>query len=438
MAEARLRHLDPIDVEEWPGVATVPNLAFAGVRARQAEARFAKACSNAGLHLVGSEPDLIVEHEELFSRLAASGWLGLAESYMAGEWRAEKLSDVLTALLGAGYKPRGKLSGSFSLPGQEVDAGGALPNELIRLSSGDGMSAFGGIFASGVPTTVRTAVKSHVPGAGRNREPASHFVDITTLSEPVAVEREDLGEAQRRAASMLLDNAKVRSGTHMLEFPSSGGALAILAARRQSTVDSITADPAHVPSLRETLILAGVEDDVHVNVIPQAIPHQRDWSGSYDSIVSMEKLEVVGKSGSKRYIKTLDRLLVTGGHAALQSLVATDHLGQIGLEALSMLKAYIWPALHYPTVDEVHQLADRDSSLRVVKETHFAAHYLKSVELQRGVFEGQLREAAADGFDAVYRRMWVYHYALIEALLRLGCLDAVQFTLTTRNRRGRR
>lgn len=438
MAETRLRHLESIDVADWPGVASVPNLAFSGVRARQAELRFAKACSNAGLKLVGDDRDLIVDHEELFSRLAASGWLGLAESYMAGEWRTSKLADVLTALLGAGFRPRGKLAGKFQLPGQAVDTGGALPHELIRLSSGDAMSAFGGIFATGVPTTLRTAVKSYVPGAGRNREPASHFVDITKISEPVAVEREDLGEAQRRAAATLLDSARVKAGSHVLEYPSSGGAIAILAARRQGTVDSITADPAQIPGMEETFVLAGVEDDIHIELIPQAIPTPRDWSGSYDSIVSMEKLEVVGKHGAKRFIKSMDAMLTTGGNIAMQSLVATAEWGEVSSEAISMLKAYIWPALNYFTVDEVHQLVDRESSLRVVRETHFPGHYLKSVQLQREVFEGQAREAAADGFDAVYRRMWIFHYALIEALLRLGCLSAVQFTLTTRNRRGRR
>ncbi|MFP7365804.1 cyclopropane-fatty-acyl-phospholipid synthase family protein [Corynebacterium callunae] len=438
MVEARLRHLESIDVEQWPGVALVPDSPFIAIRARQAEARFAKACENAGLELVGNAPDLTIDHEELFSRLATTGWLGLAESYMAGEWRTEKLADVLLGLLSVGFRPRGRLASAFSLPGQAIDNGGALPHELIRLSSGDGMSAFGGIFASGVPTTLRTAVKSFVPGAGRNREPGTHFVDITRISEPVAVERDDLGEAQRRAVANLLDSARVKPGSHVLEFPSSGGAVAIMAARRQATVDSLTADAQQLRAFQETLVLAGVENDVQVEVIPQAIPTVRDWQGQYDSIVSMEKLEVVGGHGAKRYVRSLDRLLTTGGHVSLQSLVATEKLGVAGTEAISMLKAYIWPALKYPTVEEVHQLVDRESSLRVVKETHFAGHYLRSVQLQREVFEGQAREAAADGFDAVYRRMWVYHYALIEALLRLGSLDAVQFALTTRNRRGRR
>lgn len=438
MVDALTHHLSSIDAAEWPGVAQVPGSVFMGVRARQAEARFARACENAGIDLLGEDPDLTVDREALFPRLAATGWLGLAESYMAGEWRSERLGDVLTGLLGAGYRPRGRISSRLELPGSAADAGGALPAELIRLSSGDGMSAFGGIFASGVPTTVRTAVKSFVPGAGKDREPASHFVDITRIADPVAVEREDLGEAQRRAALHLLDAARVRAGSHVLEYPASGGALAIMAARRHATVDSLTADPAQVRPLQETLLLAGVDEDVHVHVLPQAIPGSRDWGGSYDSIVSMEKLEVVGRGGAKRFIGALDRMLATGGHAAIQTLVATGQFGPVAGEAVSMLRAYIWPALHYPQVTEVHQLVDQESTLRVTGESHFAGHYLRSVQLQREVFEGQLREAAADGFDAVYRRMWVFHYALIEALLRLGCLDAVQFTLTTRNRRGRR
>lgn len=438
MVGTRLRHLDPIDPEEWPGVATVPDSTLMNFRARQAEARFAKACENAGLSLLGDEPDLTVDYETLFSRLATTGWLGLAESYMAGEWKTDKLADVLTALLGTGFRPRGRLLSAFHLPDNAHDIGGALPGELIRLSSGDGMSAFGGVFASGVPTTLRTAVKSFVPGAGKNREPGSHFVDVTKIADPVAVEREDLGEAQRRAASTLLDAAKVRSGTHVLEYPASGGALSILAARRNATVDVLTADKDQVPGLQELFILAGVEDDVHIQTIPTAIPGPKDWGGAYDSIVSVEKLEVVGTTGAKKYIKAFDRMLTTGGHVAMQSLVATEQVGPIQREALGMLRAYIWPALKYPTVEEVHQLVDRESSLRVIAETHFPGHYLKSVQLQREVFEGQLREAAADGFDAVFRRMWVYHYALIEAMIRLGCLNAVQFTMTTRNRRGRR
>ena len=49
-----------------------------------------------------------------------------------------------------------------------------------------------------------------------------------------------------------------------------------------------------------------------------------------------------------------------------------------------------------------------------------------------------LREAAAAGFDPVFRRLWTFQFALREALMTLGMIDAVQFGLAHRNRGGRR
>ena len=48
------------------------------------------------------------------------------------------------------------------------------------------------------------------------------------------------------------------------------------------------------------------------------------------------------------------------------------------------------------------------------------------------------RDAAADGYDVVYRRLWFWQLALREALARLGMLDLVQLRLATRSRGGRR
>ena len=66
------------------------------------------------------------------------------------------------------------------------------------------------------------------------------------------------------------------------------------------------------------------------------------------------------------------------------------------------------------------------------------SHHEQSLAMQRSLFSGHTREAAAAGFDIAYRRLWDYQFALREALFRLGMLDTVQFTLTHRNRQGRR
>lgn len=424
-------HLDVVDDDAWPTIAHPPRLPLGQLRARVAEARFASATRAAGLSLV-SPADLIVDHDELFARLAAAGWNGLAESYMAGEWRTEDLVTVLSALISSGYKP-GKTKAA-----DEVTGVGELPPELVRLYAGDGMSSFAGIFSSAVPTTVRESVTSYVPGAGRGREPAKHFVDIRTYDEPLLVERDDLGDAQRRSAELLLDAAHVRSGTHVLEYPSSGGAVVIAAARRRAAVDTLTGDVDMAAAVKEHVTLAGVDDAVHTVVRDSVLTGARDWRARYDAIVSVDKLELISPAQRIEVLRGMDRMLQMGGRIALQMTVATEKMTTTGRDATKVLGHYIWPGLDYPTVADMHRTVDKHTGLRIVAQSHSGTHAIKSLKFQESLFAGHTREAAAEGFDVVYRRLWAYQFAVRRALFELGMLDTVQFELTHRNRGGRR
>lgn len=422
-------HLATIDAATWPGVAHVPEGNLAGVRARVAEAKFAKACNTASLTLTG-DADLIVEHEALFYRLATSGWTGLAESYLAGEWHAsddDTLVTVLQALIGVAYRP----STPTVTPGPAV---GELPPALVRLYSGDRMSPFQGIYSSGVPTTVRESLPSYVPGAGRGNEPGNHFVDVTRIDEPIGVNRQDLADGQRRAVEFLLDAARVGPSTHALEFPSAGGALAIAGTQRHATVDSVTTDPVLRDALVERYVLAGVADSIHLELVDEL----RLWRGQYDAIVSADALHTYAGSQRDEYVRSLDRLLTIGGKVAMQTVVATEKWTKTATDAVQALRAYIWPGLTIDTMEDIHRLIDRRTNLRITAQLHMGEHYALSLASQRELFLGHNREAAAEGFDVVYRRLWEYQFALREALVRLGMVDGVQLTMGHRNRGGRR
>ncbi|KQB85630.1 SAM-dependent methyltransferase [Corynebacterium oculi] len=418
-----------IDVHAWPGLRAVPRDWRLRRRARRAEAEFARACAEAELDLDSERPDLVVERDELFYRIAASGWLGLAESYMAGEWHAPDLHEVLTALLRVGYKPpRGEVS-------PRTYDGGALPADLVEFSSADGMSLMGGLFESGVPTTVRESVPSLVPGAGHGTEPATHFVDITRVAPPVAVERADLGTAQAGVIRALLDAAEVRRGTDLLEYPATGGAIALAAEERGARPSAVTADGAHAGIMEERLTLAGVTTARTVTM-PQPIA-QGGVRPAAEAVVSVEYLELLEPGQRTEFMASLDRSLRPGGYCAMQTLVATPDFSAAAQRSLDALRAYIWPGLEYPTVEEVHRLSDQATGLRVVGQRHFAEHYGLALKMQSECFEGHSREAAAAGFDPVFRRLWRYQFALRRALLDLGMIEAVQFTLTHRRRKGR-
>lgn len=413
MHEQRGDYLGAIDANLWPAVANPPSARFLS---RYAESHFAAACEKAGLTLTpATKADLIVDHEQLFDRLATAGWTGLAESYLAGEWRtpdSATLVHVLASLIAADYHMR-----STPMRSPEGVSNGELPPELVRLFAGDGMSSSGGVFATGVPTTIREA-----------------GVDITDLSEPVDVEREDLGDGQRRAVELLLDDAGVGPGTHLLDIPSSGGAVAANAALRRATVDTVTTDVRQREAEKERLTLAGVADSVHT-VVREDVTQ---WRARYDAIVSVEKLENMPIGERDQVLQAIDRMLSIGGRAAVQVVVATETMSHAGREAERILEQYIWPGQRYLTVEQWNELLLKETGLRIVSRRHFGSHYELSLKLQRSLFESHTREAAAEGFDTVYRRLWIYQFAVREALFHNRQLDAVQLTLAHRNRGGRR
>ena len=229
--------------------------------------------------------------------------------YKRQEWSvssSSQLVKVLGRLLGVGYLPKAKILGAGnSEPGE-------LPMDLVRLYSGDGLSHVGGIFSSGVPTTIRETVESYSPKAGR-KEPKSHFVDVTTLSEPTSVDRDDLGDAQRRAADWLLDVTRTGAGTHLLVYPAAGMQPAMRATKRRATVDVLTSDVDQISHMREALVLEGADDSIHVERIPGVVPNPKQWRGHYDAIVTVEKIEQLSPQERKEYIRAVDRFLTPNG-----------------------------------------------------------------------------------------------------------------------------
>lgn len=430
-------HLRAIDPDVWPSVVSVPTGTRVRLRARAAEAGFARACADASITVgLDDASDIIVDHEELFTRIATGGWIGLAESYMAGEWRTDTsaaLVDVVTRLMRTGYNPKTapvELDGSFR--------SGGIPPELVARFAGDDMSAFAGHFATGVSTTQRVKMRSHAPRAGKGNEPAAYFMSVTDIEAPLETQKPDLADAQSNTVAMLLDAAAVRPGTHLLEVPCSGGAIAIEAAKRRATVDAIALDGATADAVSERLTLAGVDDAVRLGVMEAPERTLARRAGRYDAVVSAEHLETVTVADRVRYFQVFDQMLVPGGRAAVQMVVGTEALKGPAASAVESLRAFIWPALNYETIETIVKQSDQKTGLRVQAITHAPSHLQLSLNHQRQTFDSHAREAAAVGFDAVYRRLWLWQFAVREALARLGAIDLVQITLGHRNRRGLR
>lgn len=444
MADFTRTQKSPIDATAWPAVAAVPMPRGGSVRTKLAEAAFARACAKAGLALEGESPDLTVERAEVFQRVAARGWTGLAEGYMAGEWSttsSQVLVDDLVALVGAGYRPVSPRPSAIPGGRRPVGAAGELPPDLTQHFAGSVASHAQGHFGTGVPTTERTRVKSHTPGAGRGNEPSHHFMDVTDIGAPLDAHRDDLTDAQLRSVAMLLEAASTNAGTHLLEMPCSGGAVVTQAVAKRITVDTVSFDERIARGVEEQLIMAGAEGSARVDLLSSTaeipeLAHQR--RGVYDAVVSMNAFEALPATEQTAYLQAAEEMLAPGGRVAVQTIVRTGAFSRAAGAALTSLRPYTWPRLNVVTVDDIGSLVDKYTGLRVTAVTTAPEHLAASLKLQRMTFDAHLRDAAADGYDVVFRRMWTWQFALREALARLGMLDLAQVTMVQRHRRGRR
>jgi cyclopropane-fatty-acyl-phospholipid synthase len=426
-----------IDPERWPALVGQPDAALLGRRAEKLRARLEELTRRNGVALTrGASPRFVVEDGVVLDRAVAGGWLGLAEGFMAGEWTAEPLPEVLRVLLSQPLEAGigGRLARRRHQDFGQVRSG-ELPDALVGIYTGDTRATGSALFASGTKTSETVTVTQH-----------GHPTPVVTtwMDAPAGLERADLDAAQLNRIGHMLDLAKVGPGDRVLELTSSGGALPVVAARRGARVDVLTSDADHAEVVRERAHEAGVGGAVNVQTIRGPVPSPRQWSGAYEAVFSVERMETLGDEGTLHYLRAAERMLAPRGTAVIQSVTTSGPEAQGGRQArqtreeqatvdgsLDVMRAYVWPALRYPTVQHVRTAAEK-AGLTLTREIHLGSHMERTLALWRSAFTARERSAAAAGFDPVYRRLWTYQLALHEALVGAGELDCVEFVFRRR------
>ncbi|MEJ5919910.1 class I SAM-dependent methyltransferase [Corynebacterium sp. H78] len=439
-----------IDASRWPRVARTPDGFMLDNRSKWAADAFAATCARAGIARETSregtdELRIEVRDEMLFDRIAEADWLGLGESYLAGEWDCERLPEALSKLLDEGLDggPKGSMLRSMrtlarSRPQPEAISGGAeLPTTLLGLIAGPNLATGSALFASGVRTTVQEMKTNHAPGAGRSGFPSKWPVHVTYIDPPKHVARVDFATAQLRRIDAMLDAGRVRAGDHVLVWPSTGGEVALRAADRGAGVDVLAVREDHAETILDRAEEAGLGGVVQVLRADNEVPSPREFDSDYEAIINVERLETFGKARLRSWLRNAERILTPEGTIVVQMAVATDTFDEAADSATDIVRSYIWPNLYYPTMENLRRIVDRDTGMRIAAETHYPGHYSETLKLNRDFFAACSRKAAGLGYDRVYRRLWDYHLALQQALVDTGRLNMVQLEIVKVSKRRR-
>lgn len=399
-----------IDADRWPDVAAVPHRPL---RARVARSLFRRAAGRLPLQVElptgevlgrGGPTMTVLRPEALYERIGAAGLVGFGESYLARDWEAEHLADVLTVFASA--------------------VSTLIPPRL---------QAFRGLAVLGQPPGERNTRRNSRRNIARHYDLSNElfalFLDETmTYSCALFTGRGrawgDLAAAQRRKIDRLLDGVGVGAGTELLEIGTGWGELALRAAGRGARVTSLTLSAEQKELADRRIAAAGMADRVSV-----ALRDYRAEEGRYDAVVSVEMIEAVGFDYWPVYFATLDRMLRPGGRVGLQAITMPHDRMMASRNTYTWVQKYVFPGGLIPSTASIEANVRNDTGMRVLDRFTMGPDYAATLRLWRARFESRADEIEALGFDETFRRMWSLYLAYSEAGFRSGYLDVHQYVL---------
>ncbi|HWQ85088.1 cyclopropane-fatty-acyl-phospholipid synthase family protein [Brevundimonas sp.] len=357
--------------------------------------------------LEGSEPGLSttldVKDYRFARRVLASGDIGFAEGYMAGEWDSPQLAALLESFAHNHDHIRRLIQGHPAMKAvhwlshrmNRNSRSGARKNIHAHYDLGN---AF---YASWLDSTM-TYSSARFARAGMALE-----------------------AAQREKYASLARLMDLQSGQSVLEIGCGWGGFAEFAAKEiGARVSGVTISREQYDFARQRMFNAGLSDRVDIQLIDY-----RDVEGTFDRVASIEMFEAVGMEYWPAYFDRIHDVLKPGGKAGLQIITIDDALFGGYNKRTDFIQKYIFPGGMLPSEEALKPVIDRAGlAWRAVER--FGRDYADTLRLWDERFQGAWGEISRmKGFDERFRRLWRFYLAYCEAGFRSARTDVIQLVL---------
>jgi len=349
-------------------------------------------------------PNAIVRLSSWLSlvRLATSGSVGWYKAWASGEWSSPDPVAVFESF-SVNAAPLGEL-GRAKGPFRWI-------NSLAhRLRDND-------------PSKARANIAAHYD-LGNDFYSAWLDETMTYSSARFVSDADNLGDAQRRKVSLLLDRLALKEGQRLLEIGCGWGTLAIEAAKRGASVVGLTLSTEQKAWAEEKIDAAGLSDRIEIR-----LQDYRDTAEQFDAIASVEMVEAVGQRWWGAYLDSIARNLKHGGRAALQ-YISIDHSIFDGYSrSADFIQTYIFPGGMLLDEPRFESLA-RERGLTWDSRDGFRLDYAETLSRWRERYNHAISRGALAGFGEQFHDLWRYYLMYCEGGFRGGAIDVAQVTLT--------
>ncbi|MCY0153601.1 cyclopropane-fatty-acyl-phospholipid synthase family protein [Hoeflea alexandrii] len=348
----------------------------------------------------GPDATLILHNWNLAHRALTGGTIGVAESYIDGDWESPDVTAFLELF-------------------------------LVNVEVGDNLAS-GARGIARVVELIRHWLRSNSRSQARKNISAHYDLGNTfyskwldeTMTYSSALYSDganDLASAQTAKYRALAEAAGLKAGDHVLEIGCGWGGFAEFAASEIGCrVTGLTISREQLAFARERIEKAGLSDKVDLR-----FQDYRDETGKYDGIVSIEMFEAVGEKYWPTYFSKVRQCLKPGGKADLQIITIKPDAYEAYRANPDFIQRYVFPGGMLPTENHLKSLGEA-AELEMVGHRAFGPDYGRTLAEWRQRFWNAWDEIQPMGFDLRFRRLWEFYMYYCEAGFRSGHINVRQ------------
>ena len=347
---------------------------------------------------------LAIKKKGFTINIISKGSIGLAESYMRGEFETDNLTNLIE-IIANNIKTVHKFAGVMDAP---------LVNYFKNF-----------IFKNTKKRSKENISKHYDLG----NEFFSVWLDKTLTYSSAIFENEknNLEEAQINKYKKLSHLIKPRSGDKMLEIGCGWGGYAEFVGKNFDVkLDCITISKKQFEYAKERISKNGLNEKVNIKMMDY-----RDIKKKYNSITSIEMIEAVGQNYLKKYFQKIKESLVDNGKAAIQAITINDNLYDRYKKKEDFIQKYIFPGGFLPSNKSLINLS-KDTGLVFEQSNSYGFHYSNTLNLWREEFLNKWDNISKQGFDLTFKRMWNFYLSYCEAGFKSKNIDLIQFSLSNK------
>ena len=337
----------------------------------------------------------------LTNQIVKSGSIGMAESYMRGDFETDNLTNLIE-LTAKNIKLIYKFSGLLDF---------SIVNNIKS------------IFIKNNKSKSKENIAKHYD---LGNEFFSLWLDPSLTYSSAIFENQysNLESAQINKYKKLLSLINPRPGDKILEIGCGWGGFAEFVGKNYDVkMDCITISQKQFDYASKKIFKNGLNEKIKIK-----LKDYRDVKDKYNYIASIEMIEAVGKNYLSSYFNTIKSNLSKNGKAAIQAITISDDLFDRYKTKQDFIQKYIFPGGFLPSKKSLYSLSST-KGLTIDKYDSYGLHYSNTLKLWRDEFLNKWDYISKQGFDLTFKRMWNFYLSYCEAGFKSKNIDLIQFSL---------